>query len=225
MSETNGHVTAEAFRERANRLRTIASLDNWWREYDSKLPADVPPKTREKAERAYLKRKSELESSTKDGAKKVLNQDDQISRTCLIGIWISAILSMYLNAQATYLGLEEFLSQNGQWQEVLRTSYCPGTGTTFASIARGAALAYGVVVPVLILILFTVAGRFVHRSSPRKAAWPAFAGLGLLVLSLWHCTTSLTMFGLPWMMALLFAIGIDAGLVSLELSKIFARDV
>jgi hypothetical protein len=225
MSETNGHVTAEAFRDRANRLRTIASLDNWWREYDSKLPADVPPKTREKAERAYLKRKSELENTTKDGAKRVLNQDDHLGRTCLIGIWISAILSMYLNAQATYLGLEEFLSTEGTWQNVLRTSTCPGTGTTFASIASVAALVYGVVVPILILILFTVAGRFVHRSSPRKAAWPAFAGLGLLVLSLWHCTTSLTMFGLPWMMALLFAIGIDAGIVSLELSKIFSRDI
>jgi hypothetical protein len=91
--ESNGHLTAEAFCDRANRLRTVASLDNWWREYDSKLPADVPPKTREKAQRVYIQRKSELESTTKNGAKRVLNQDDHIGRTCLIGIWISAILS------------------------------------------------------------------------------------------------------------------------------------
>ncbi len=60
----------------------------------------------------------------------------------------------------------------------------------------------------------------------RFSTWNSFiGGTFLLLLSMYHCTESLMLFGLPWYMAFAYAFGIDWGLVSLEIGQLFSSDV
>jgi hypothetical protein len=63
--------------------------------------------------------------------------------------------------------------------------------------------------------------------TPHRRAALSLGGVGcfLLVLSLWHCTTALSLLtGSPWPLALCMAIGIDAGMVASEVAAIVGRD-
>jgi hypothetical protein len=243
MSETNGHVTTEAFRDRANRLRTIASLDNWWREYDSKLPPDAT-KAREKGQKFYIRRRAELEASKTNEAKTVLNRDDRLKLNCSVVVLACAVLSMFLNALANYVSLEAYLRGEVAnlsvflviGRDILQTG--DFYGVPLLKITRCAAVLFGVMIPPLVLGFFSVASKAWHRYAKQVEA-PSFwkwlqqqsklsffvgsAGIFLLLLSLTHCRDGLMLFGMPSTLALLMAIAVDYGLVCVEIAKIRAH--
>lgn len=77
--------------------------------------------------------------------------------------------------------------------------------------------AMGIAIPALVLILARVAGLRYRRGQHRLALAGAFAGGSLLILSVWHCATSISLItGSHIMMAVPMAVAIDAGLVYCE---------
>jgi hypothetical protein len=75
----------------------------------------------------------------------------------------------------------------------------------------------GIVIPVIILILGKVAALLFKRGKVREAKITGAVGVGLLALSVWHCSLSIAaLTGSPILLALPMAIAIDAGFVACE---------
>jgi Na+/proline symporter len=82
----------------------------------------------------------------------------------------------------------------------------------------------GVVIPAIILILGKVGGLLWKRGHHHLAYLTAGSGVGLLVLSVWHCATSISLLtGSPLILAMPMAIAIDAGFVCCELAALVAE--
>lgn len=85
------------------------------------------------------------------------------------------------------------------------------------SPAAWAGWGMGVTIPVIVLILARVAGLQWKRGQRRLAYAGAGVGTGLLLLSVWHCATSIAaLMGGGVVLALPMAVAIDAGLVYCE---------
>ena len=82
----------------------------------------------------------------------------------------------------------------------------------------------GIAVPVLVLTLAKVAGerwRGQGKHDMAVATFAAASGAALLLLSVWHCATSIALLtGAPAILALPQAIAIDCGLVACEVALI-----
>lgn len=77
----------------------------------------------------------------------------------------------------------------------------------------------GIAIPVIILLLGKVGGCLFHRGRKTLAYATGAAGVGLLVLSVWHCTTSISLLtGSPLLLAAPMALAIDLGFVCCELA-------
>lgn len=88
-----------------------------------------------------------------------------------------------------------------------------------ASTAAGWIL--GAAIPVVVLCLAKIAAIHHRKGHRRLAAAGAAIGVGLLLLSVWHCASSIAYFtGSSILWALPFAIAIDAGMVFAEVSAI-----
>ena len=75
----------------------------------------------------------------------------------------------------------------------------------------------GIVIPLIILILGKVAGVAHKRGAAALALTTAAAGVGLLALSVYHCTLSIaTLTGSPGWLALPMAVAIDVGFICCE---------
>lgn len=82
----------------------------------------------------------------------------------------------------------------------------------------------GLLIPAIILILGKVAGTLWHRGRTKLAHVTAGAGVGLLTLSVWHCTTSIALLtGSPLLLAAPMAVAIDLGFVCCELALLEPR--
>ncbi len=224
----NGQPTGhwETFRDKANRIRTVSSLDKLFRQVFATVPKDAT-KVREKIQKKYSDRKVTIEKQEKSQANKVIHSDEGISRKSFIGKFVCAALSAYLNAQASVLGFKTYCSENPEHYETLQETMFPGTSVNFATVTEVMAFVYGIAIPVLVLILWAVAGGLLKRAgrATRPALGCFIGGTFLLLLSMYHCTESLMLFGLPWYMAFAYAFGIDWGLVSLEIGQLFSSDV
>ena len=79
----------------------------------------------------------------------------------------------------------------------------------------------GIVIPIIVLVLAKVAGGQYNRGHLKRAACTASAGLGLLLLSVFHCSQSIALLtgGSLWLAAPM-AIAIDAGLVACEVATL-----
>jgi len=79
----------------------------------------------------------------------------------------------------------------------------------------------GLVVPVIILILGKVASLLYKRGHNRAAYATGGTGIGLLALSVWHCSQSIALLtGSPLLLAMPMAIAIDAGFVACEIAAL-----
>jgi len=77
----------------------------------------------------------------------------------------------------------------------------------------------GLIVPVIILILGKVASLLYKRGHKRAAYATGGTGVGLLALSVWHCSESIALLtGSPLLLAMPMAIAIDAGFVACEVA-------
>jgi hypothetical protein len=75
----------------------------------------------------------------------------------------------------------------------------------------------GLVIPVIILILGKVASLLYKRGHGRAALATGGSGIGLLALSVWHCSQSIALLtGSPLALAAPMAIAIDCGFVACE---------
>ncbi len=224
VAPNNGHMTAEQFRDQANRKKSVARLDELWEDFNRQLPPEAAEKVLPKATRVYDVRRRELDTTTKSKAQQIIHSDTKINRKCLVGKTVCAVLSGYLNAQASVLGFKHYCLVYPDLFKLLEGTTFPGTGITFAIITERMALVYGCVIPALVLILWTVAGMLWKRGVKRPAMGCFAGGGSLLLLSLKHCTDSLMLFGLPWPMAFAYAVALDWGLVSLEMGSLFSSD-
>ena len=90
-----------------------------------------------------------------------------------------------------------------------------------AASVTWAGWALGLVIPAIILLLSKVAGTLHRRGRLPLAYATAAAGVGLLVLSVWHCSTSIALLtGSPLALAVPMAIAIDLGFVCCELANL-----
>lgn len=81
----------------------------------------------------------------------------------------------------------------------------------------------GVAIPVIILLLGRVAGKLWLRGPSRRtlAYFVGGSGVGLLILSVYHCAESISMLtGSGLVLAVPMSVAIDCGLVSCELAAI-----
>jgi hypothetical protein len=77
----------------------------------------------------------------------------------------------------------------------------------------------GLSVPVIVLILGKVAGDKYKRAHWPETAVTATAGIALLLLSVWHCSSSVArLCGCDFYLAIPMAIAIDLGLIGCEAS-------
>lgn len=224
VATNNGHMTVEEFRDAASRKKSVSRLDELWEDFNRQLPPEAAEKVLPKATRIYDQRRRALDTTTKSKAHDIINSSTIITTKCLIGKLGCAVMSSYLNAQAAVLGMKELLAANPALQENLANTYFPGTHWPFGVITEVAAFVYGLVIPWLVLLLWAVAGHTYPRGQRKLACYSGGAGFALLLLSVWHCTESLRLFGLPWIMALLYALGIDYGLISFEVSSVFSHE-
>jgi hypothetical protein len=122
--------------------------------------------------------------------------DDHLGRYAMAGVVTMSIMSAGLN------GYAHSLHASVTW----------------------AGWALGLIIPVVILLLGKVAGIAYKRDRKTLAYCTAGAGIGLLVLSIWHCTASIALLtGSPLLLAAPMAIAIDAGFVCCELAVIEAE--
>jgi hypothetical protein len=81
----------------------------------------------------------------------------------------------------------------------------------------------GVSVPLIILILGKVAGAAHKRGLAALAYVTAGAGVGLLALSVWHCSCSIAaLTGSPVALAVPMAVAIDVGMIACECAVVVA---
>ena len=83
------------------------------------------------------------------------------------------------------------------------------------------AYAMGGLIPVLVLLLGRVGGLLHRRKKPRLSYCVGGIGVVLLLLSVFHCTESISVLtGSNWLLAAALAIGIDCGLVACEVVSV-----
>lgn len=99
----------------------------------------------------------------------------------------------------------------------LLNGYANSTHATVAWAGWG----MGIVIPAIVLILAKVAGGQWKAGQVARAKITGGAGLGLLVLSVWHCAQSIALLtgGNLWL-ALPMAVAIDMGLVCCEVATL-----
>jgi hypothetical protein len=98
-----------------------------------------------------------------------------------------------------------------------------GYANSLHSLSPAAGWAMGLVVPVIVLIVGKVAGILFHRRQKPLAYAMGAVGSGLLLLSVWHCSTSISLLtGSPIFLAMPMAVAIDAGLIGCELAVLTA---
>tara|TARA_Y100000034_G_scaffold54262_1_gene66534 strand:+ start:90 stop:512 length:423 start_codon:yes stop_codon:yes gene_type:complete len=115
--------------------------------------------------------------------------NDGLKRWALTGVVLMAVLSALLNGYA-----------NAQHASV-----------------EWAGWGMGLVIPVVVLVIFKVAGLIYKRGHQRAAFGMGVIGCGLLFLSVWHCSTSIALLtGGGIELAIPMAIAIDCGLVGCE---------
>ncbi len=79
----------------------------------------------------------------------------------------------------------------------------------------------GLVIPAIILILGKVAALLHKRGQTRLAYVTAGVGIGLLALSVWHCSLSIAaLTGSPLLLAAPMAVAIDCGFVCCEVAAL-----
>jgi hypothetical protein len=79
----------------------------------------------------------------------------------------------------------------------------------------------GLVIPVIILVLGKVASLLYKRGQHRAAYITAGCGIGLLALSVWHCSLSIAQLtGSPLLLAAPMAVAIDCGFVCCEIAAL-----
>jgi hypothetical protein len=79
----------------------------------------------------------------------------------------------------------------------------------------------GLTIPAIILLLGKVAGLLWKRGQHRLAYLTGGTGTGLLLLSVWHCATSISLLtGSPLLLALPMAVAIDVGFVCCEVAAL-----
>ncbi len=242
---SNGQLTLPRFRERLGLMSNPRSMEKLLREYEDSWEGKSEEK--EKARQAVENRKQEVRTQKKERAKTTLTQDDNLRLNCNIVICGAVMLSMVLNALACAVDFEVLLRTSSagsdqHWKivaEFLTTTEL--WGVSLAMVVRFVTAGFGVMIPLMMLGIAGVAAKCWHRYVDeteeastldwmRKQDKTAFgvgsAGVFLLILSLYHCTSALMIFGMPWYLALAFALGIDYGLVWLEWAKIkaFSRD-
>jgi hypothetical protein len=85
--------------------------------------------------------------------------------------------------------------------------------------------AMGISIPVIILLLGKVAGLLYHRGYQPLSVVTAGSGVGLLVLSVWHCATSISLLtGGSLFLAVPMAVAIDVGFVACELAALYGEE-
>lgn len=120
-------------------------------------------------------------------------KSDHLHAYAMIGVGLMAVLSALLNGYAN---------------------------------AQHAAMAWagwgmGLVIPAIILILGKVASLLYRRRQKRAAQITGGVGIGLLILSVWHCATSIAaLTGSPLLLALPMAVAIDCGFVCCEVAAL-----
>jgi hypothetical protein len=83
--------------------------------------------------------------------------------------------------------------------------------------------AMGLTIPAIILLLGKVAGLLWKCGQYRLAYLTGGTGTGLLLLSVWHCATSISLLtGSPLLLALPMAVAIDVGFVCCEVAALVA---
>jgi hypothetical protein len=126
-------------------------------------------------------------------AKPVAVKGDHLTAYANAGVVIMAILSALLNGYA-----------NAQHAEI-----------------GWAGWGMGLIVPVIILVLGKVASLLYKRGQRRAAILTACVGVGLLALSVWHCSLSIAaLTGSPLLLALPMAVAIDCGFVCCEVAAL-----
>ena len=79
----------------------------------------------------------------------------------------------------------------------------------------------GIIIPIIILILGKVAGLLYKRGKLKMAKATAGVGIGLLALSVYHCSQSIAILtGSDWRLAVPMAIAIDCGFVCCEIAAL-----
>ena len=134
----------------------------------------------------------------------VVTTEDNMVRWANTGVVLMAVLSAWLNGYANSLS---------------------------ATIPRAGWL-LGIVIPIIVLISAKVAGKQLRRGHVKRAQATAAAGLGLLLLSVWHCAVSISLltFGVmptfSWegarilLLTLPMAVAIDGAMVACEVATL-----
>jgi hypothetical protein len=139
-----------------------------------------------------LKLTSPVRKSRKVAAPKLAKQDN-LTRYANTGVIVMAALSAVLNGYA-----------NAQHAAI-----------------GWAGWGMGLIVPAIILILGKVAALLYKRSQRRLAYVTASVGIGLLALSVWHCSLSIAaLTGSPLLLAAPMAVAIDCGFVCCEVAAL-----
>lgn len=123
----------------------------------------------------------------------VPSKPDHLYGYAMAGVGLMAVLSALLNGYA-----------NAQHAEIAWAGW-----------------GMGLVIPAIILILGKVASLLHKRRQKRAAYITGGVGVGLLLLSVWHCATSIAaLTGSPIMLALPMAVAIDCGFVCCEVAAL-----
>ncbi len=94
-----------------------------------------------------------------------------------------------------------------------------------SAAGQAAAATISGLVPGLVWGLGQLSGWLVRAGMRRVALAAGAVGVGLLLLSLWHCAHAVSaLTGLPSVMGLMLAVGIDCGLVVAELAAILVHE-
>lgn len=144
---------------------------------------------------AALKLKRPAVETTSKVRKPQRKEIDNLNRWAHGVVGLSAIMSMVLNSMAN-------------------AKHAP-QGTIWLAYAMGA------LIPILVLMLGRVAGLLYRRKNKRFAYVVGGIAIVLLLLSVFHCTESITVLtGSHWLLASAWAIGIDCGLIACEIVSV-----
>jgi len=140
-----------------------------------------------------LKLTTPVRKPRKAAAVKVASKPDHMHAYANTGVIVMALLSALLNGYA-----------NAQHAEI-----------------GWAGWGMGLVIPAIILILGKVAALLYKRRQHRLAYVTAGVGVGLLALSVWHCSLSIAaLTGSPLLLAVPMAVSIDCGFVCCEVAAL-----
>lgn len=142
---------------------------------------------------AALKLTTPVRKPRKAAAPKLVAKQDRLTHYANAGVVVMAVLSALLNGYA-----------NAQHAAI-----------------GWAGWGMGLVIPAIILILGKVAALLYKRRQTRLAYITASVGVGLLALSVWHCSLSIAaLTGSPLLLAAPMAVAIDCGFVCCEVAAL-----